>query len=187
MAILDYTLVIIVIQFVIIMSLRRISDLTHGRENHNEKKEEAYLIRRRYLYYIKYVVIILFVVFSITFLIRLLTMDNDNPLKTKAETLPDLQSRIALISENSGTALYWSVVCSFTLVNTGIYDQAKGSNVLIYELVQKFSIILRYTTEQLILWFVIQLVLLTFLNPELSYPYTLFHSPLYFLGRFLIY
>ena len=170
------------------MPLKEKLDLTHGGESPNVEEDEAILIHRRYMYGMKYVVIFAFVVFSIVFLMGLLTMDYNNPMKTKAEPLPDLKSRIAFILENSGTAVHWSVVCSSTLVYSRIYDQAKtSSNDWIYDLVQKFCLFLRLTTEQWILWFVIQLVLLTFLNPELSSIYTLLHSPLYFLGRFVFY
>ena len=105
-------------------------------------------------------------------------------MNTRAETLPDLKSRIGVILENPFTIAFYSFVCSYHLVRTRIYDPAESPTYAWKYLVQKYSLILRYTTEQWILWFVIQLVLISYLNAELSFIYIPALNCLYILGRF---
>ena len=160
-------------------------DFTHGWENLNYPEDQ-----RKYMFLMKKVLIgVIILVFIIVCIVGYLSPTIEGqPVKTTAETLPEAKSLIGLILENSVTALYWSLMCSYTLINTRIYDPVKSfANLSKYPLIQKYSLFLRYTIEQLILWFVIQLVLLTYLNSELSFQYTPVLSVLYFLGRFIFY
>ena len=123
--------------------------------------------QHRYKKFVKTLVISAFEAFGIVFYTVFISNTLDGPLgqpvDTKAEPLPDLQSRIGLILETSVTAIFWSFVSSFARVQIRFGEPTRS---LWQNFIQNYGLILRYASGRSILWVVLQLIFLTFWSPE---------------------